>query len=318
MENNKCKFSPEDYLGVKNIIKKDIVTNNNSKSAFSLTLKSKTLNNELDVGSEKDTLQKPKEFFGSDNNCNTMHAVDNCLNIGQNLLAESSVQLSEMQKENTMQTIKNASTQMQNSDISDSKGNKNISLIKFNSIFKNLQISKVFANKNSKIALMVVILSIILVAFLNLNTGTKTNFTNTSAQNFNSLEYVSSTKYINELEDKLISVLSKVKGAGQVNVMITLETGPELKIATSVDERTNTSTSSSTTTTSVTVIENPIIITQNGQSQPLVLMEIMPKIKGVIVVAQGAGSTKVKLELLEAIQALLDVTSNNIQIYAGI
>ena len=103
-----------------------------------------------------------------------------------------------------------------------------------------------------------------------------------------------------------------------MNVMVTLESGPELKIATQVDERTTSSTNSSGTNTSVTVVEEPIIITQNGEDKPLVLMEILPVIKGVVVVAEGAKDVATRLNILEAVQALLGISNSNIQILIGV
>ena len=70
-------------------------------------------------------------------------------------------------------------------------------------------------------------------------------------------------------------------------------------------------------TENITVVENPIIVTQNGSSKPLILMEILPKVQGVIVVARGAGDVRVRLDLLNAIRALLEVNSENIQIFVG-
>ncbi|MGN1227949.1 MAG: hypothetical protein ACI4TX_04830 [Christensenellales bacterium] len=123
----------------------------------------------------------------------------------------------------------------------------------------------------------------------------------------------SSSTYASELESKLCKVLSNVAGAGNVHVMITLESGAEIIVATSKEERTNTSSSSNSTNQSVTVIETPVIVNK----EPIVLMEILPKIKGVIVVAQGANDVAVRLELLRAVQALIDVDSNQIEIFVG-
>lgn len=132
------------------------------------------------------------------------------------------------------------------------------------------------------------------------------------------VKFTSNLEYCNILEEKLVSVLGSVKGAGNVKVMVTLESGPELKIATQTDERTNTSTNSSGTTTNVTIVEEPIIVNQNGEEQPLVLMEILPVIKGVVVVAEGAKDVAVRLNLLSAIQALLGIDSDSIQILTGV
>lgn len=191
-------------------------------------------------------------------------------------------------------------------------------LSKLNNSLKNIGILKFFSNKNNKVAAMVVVFAILLVLVLNLGSfsaGSKQNKTPPPG----SAEYVSSRLYIENIQLSLEKVLSNIHGAGRVNVMVTLESGPELKIASSIDERTTTTkTGSDSATTNVNVVRNPIIITQNGGSNPLVLMEIMPVIKGVIVVAQGANNTKVKLQLLQAVQSLLKVDNNSIQIYAGI
>lgn len=128
------------------------------------------------------------------------------------------------------------------------------------------------------------------------------------------VDYTSSKEYVTDLEQKLTSLIGSIKGAGQTKVMVTIESGPEIKVANTVEEKTTT-TSSGTT---VTVVTNPIIIEQNGEQIPLILMEVVPKVKGVIVVSEGASNAKVKLDIYTAIKALLDIPSGNIEIFSGI
>jgi len=45
------------------------------------------------------------------------------------------------------------------------------------------------------------------------------------------------------------------------------------------------------------------------------LTEILPKVKGVIVIAQGANDIRVKLDILKAVQALLGVSSSQVEIF---
>lgn len=123
----------------------------------------------------------------------------------------------------------------------------------------------------------------------------------------------SSSQYACEIENKLSKVLSNVSGAGKISVMVTLESGSEIIVATSKEERTNTSSGSNNSTKSVTIVETPVIVGK----EPLVLMEKLPQIKGVIVVAQGAKDVSVRLELLRAVQTLIDVDSNKIEIFVG-
>ncbi|MDD4110137.1 MAG: hypothetical protein PHS54_01135 [Clostridia bacterium] len=126
-------------------------------------------------------------------------------------------------------------------------------------------------------------------------------------------ESTSTTEYIALLESKLSSVLSQIKSVGNVSVMITLSSGPEYIYATNEEEKTNTNTSGGSTTTSTTTTTEPIIISNDL----VVIKEIMPTVGGVIVVASGAGDTGVKLEILKAIQALLDVPQANIEVLVG-
>lgn len=279
-----------EQINLSNITKNSFL----NKGNVSDNITKKSLNNELDIGQTK---------------------FSDYLKVND---ANSEQELSRIEDNNTAVVIEDIKVDTKPSTTVVKVESGSLTLNKFNDYIKNFSLTKAFSSKGTKFALLVVLLAAVLIMFLNVSNTTQNLNTSSTKKTFNNLEYVSSSAYIDNMEKKLINVLSSIKGAGNVNVMITLENGPELKIATSVDERTNTSTSTSTTTTSVTVVENPIIINQNGTSTPLVLMEIMPKVKGVVVVAEGATNVKTKLELLEAVQSLLNVSSNNIQIFAGI
>ena len=87
--------------------------------------------------------------------------------------------------------------------------------------------------------------------------------------------------YVKDLENRLEKTLSKVKGAGEVSVVITVDSGKETvlaseKVTVTEDGRT-------------TVTESPIMV--NGK--PVVLKENYPEIVGVLIVAQGANSISV-------------------------
>ncbi len=176
---------------------------------------------------------------------------------------------------------------------------------------KDNYFTKFFKIKHVKTAVIVLIFGF--VALLILNSSFGTGLTNkNSASN---LSYMTCLEYCEKLENKLTEVLGEISGVGNVKVMVTAESGPLINVATSTDERTNTTTSGENSTTNSTVVKDPIVISSSGKNSPLVLSEMAPKITGVIVVASGAKDARVKLNLIEAIQALLDVSSSNIQIY---
>ena len=89
------------------------------------------------------------------------------------------------------------------------------------------------------------------------------------------------TGYVNSLEYKLERVLSNIKGASNVSVVITLDLE-----GTDVNEKTQ-----------------------------AVTMSTFPPIKGVVIVARGVDDVAVKLNLIKATQALFEISSGNIEVF---
>ena len=159
--------------------------------------------------------------------------------------------------------------------------------------------------------ILVVILSAVILLVLFGNWGSKDDTVVTQA---------STTDYATILEQRLGNALGNISGAGLVDVMITLDGTSELVLAYTTDNKNN-STENTTSNGSISKTETnnssttPIIINTNGVSSPLVLTEILPKVKGVIVIAEGANDIRVKLDILKAVQALLGVSSSQIEIF---
>ena len=128
----------------------------------------------------------------------------------------------------------------------------------------------------------------------------------TSVATETSSTYVSSAQYALDMESKLKNLVSKIKGAGNVEVMVTLEKSAGVVLASNDQTTTN----SGTTTVSVT----PIMLEQNGQSSPVIIGETLPEIQGVVIVSSGASNTTVRLNILSAVQTLLDLSESQIQI----
>lgn len=118
---------------------------------------------------------------------------------------------------------------------------------------------------------------------------------------------------------QLQETLSAIKGAGHVKVMITYESSGEIVPAISVDKQISTTTDEGEDGKSTTNSENTQneVVTINGSngSEALVLKENSPKIKGVIVVAEGADDIGVRLNLLSAVQTILDIRPDQVNVY---
>lgn len=170
---------------------------------------------------------------------------------------------------------------------------------------------KLFNKRNFKLILLVCIgLVLLLFCFCFDKKDNKTDVVKTNSSN-----YISTMEYSKLLEEKLVNVLSAVDGAGKVSVMLSLDGSPELVYAKDTDE---TLSSNSNGVTSSSTSSSPIIVEVNGTNNALVLTEILPAVKGVIVVSSGAGNVAVKLNLLNAVTTLLNITTDQVTVLKGI
>lgn len=133
------------------------------------------------------------------------------------------------------------------------------------------------------------------------------------------IDQYSNYDYNSDLENRLIRVLQKLKGVGQVDVMITLEDSIE-KIPASNTTRTTESTLENDSEGGVREIKREDTNTQivNSQSSSLItIKEVNPIIKGVIVVAKGADDPLVLETLYQAVKTVLGVNGNRVEIYSS-
>lgn len=167
--------------------------------------------------------------------------------------------------------------------------------------------------KHIGIIICIIFISLLLLIYFS-GTSSKKTDTSSTTTSTGEIAYSSSLDYIKNTEERLEKVLGSLDGVKNINVMITLESGPEIIIATNTEEE---KIFEDGKEKNITVVKTPIIVTENGENKPIILMEILPKINGVIVVADGAEDVKTKLDILTAIQALISISSEKIQVFAG-
>lgn len=141
-------------------------------------------------------------------------------------------------------------------------------------------------------------------------------FTSKKSEN-NTLTTLTTEEYATYLENKLSNVLAQIQGAGKVSVMVTLSCGIEYVYATDTTEETTSQTVSGTTTTKTTKKEEVILVSVSGKSSPIILKENLPKVSGVVIVSSGAKNINVRLELQKAVEALLEVQPEDVEILIG-
>lgn len=176
---------------------------------------------------------------------------------------------------------------------------------------RKFNFAKLFTGKNLKLVILIIIFLVAIILYLKMSKSSKTSSNSTSS---NVSTYQTTLEYSKVLESKLEEVLSQIEGAGNVKVMITLDGSPELVYALDSNEKTSSTQNGSTTTSS----SSPIILDNKSGSSPLILTEKLPKVKGVIVVSTGAKDIGIKLDILNSVSTLLDISTDKINVLKGI
>ena len=121
-------------------------------------------------------------------------------------------------------------------------------------------------------------------------------------------------------EYRLKQILSSIKGAGKVDVMISYKTGKELipamnTIETNIETEEKDSNGGIRKVSQTDINSQPVSMTTPEGSQPLITTEVHPEVLGVIVIAEGAEDIHVRMELQKAVQTVLGVSANKVEIF---
>lgn len=108
-------------------------------------------------------------------------------------------------------------------------------------------------------------------------------------------------------EEKLERTLSQIEGAGETQVVLTLDGGSRQVLARD-QERDGEGGGSNTV---VTVGKG------SGQQEVVPLQTVAPEFRGALVVCPGGGNAPVRLKLIEAVSALTGLGSDRISVCAG-
>jgi len=116
-----------------------------------------------------------------------------------------------------------------------------------------------------------------------------------------------------ELQKQLEEILSQISGVGEVKVLLTYSESSSISPLYNESTSSSTSTDSSGTTTE-TKTESKDIFTDSS-NEAVIEKRIMPKLEGAIIIAQGAGNTQVKADIVSAVEAATGLLSHKIQVF---
>lgn len=166
---------------------------------------------------------------------------------------------------------------------------------------------------------IVIICTIALIAWDTFFPSQRENITKVNVEKEGvSKNVTSKNEYQDTAEGQLKNILGQIKGVGEVEVMITYETSTEIVPASNLTKSNQLmeekDAQGGTRTTTQEDSSQNVVIT-NDNNELVVIKEIEPQIRGVVVVAQGAGDIKVKTELIEAVRTIFQIPAYKVMVY---
>ena len=118
------------------------------------------------------------------------------------------------------------------------------------------------------------------------------------------------------METQLEQILQKISGVVTVKVLITYEDRGRIIVEkdSSVSEELVQEADSNGGTRTTTTTRREEETVYHASDSPYVIRELLPTIKGVLVVAQGAGNESIKTKIRETIEALFGLETHKISI----
>ncbi len=174
--------------------------------------------------------------------------------------------------------------------------------------------------KNIEIYIAVLIIAIIVSLYTSSMEKPSSRAEEKGGTELQGVQWVHQEAQQDQLEVKLQKKLSSIKGAGKVEVMITYSSSKEMVPAVNITES-QTTTEEQDSGGGVRKVSqkdvNSQTVTMNdaGGTKPLVVKEVEPEIKGVIVIAEGARDIRIKMDLMRAVQTALGVSAQQVEVF---
>ncbi len=196
---------------------------------------------------------------------------------------------------------------------------------------KAMMVKKTEGNPKKTIENLVVFVIILVVTIVAINMIWKEDKQNPSEQDDTKVlaqknqtiqEKESQVVEQNELEQKLEAILSKIEGAGNVEVLITYSQSSELVPVYNESSTVSTTEESDQQGGTRKIEENTtqkeVIYEENSGQKELVTQKVInPKVEGAIILAEGAEDSTVKTNIVQAVEAVTGIATHKIQVFTS-
>ena len=167
-------------------------------------------------------------------------------------------------------------------------------------------VSIIKSERGRKIIIAAGITGIILIALSNLLPKSKSQPTAAAVQTLTAAEFIAQT------EQRLSEIISGIDGAGSCRVMVTLENGVEYVYASQQKINSDHQQESDRVSQRDGSESNVILVdTANGR-QGLIVTELQPTVRGVVVVCEGGDNAEVRQRVTDTVKTALNITARRV------
>ena len=190
------------------------------------------------------------------------------------------------------------------------------------------EMNNILSNKKFKDAVVVVLILAFLLIIVSFFTDTKKNVeiktdgkltTEETNGGINEID-VKNQKYEEKQKSELENILKKMAGVGEVEVIMHFKSG-EVKVP-AVDNNNQVAVTEETDSNGGTRVSNQetdgskvVMKSENGDNEPVILQTNNPSITGIVIVAEGAQSSKIKYDIQMAVSSLYDISLDKVNVY---
>lgn len=151
----------------------------------------------------------------------------------------------------------------------------------------------------SKTDYLILILLGVLVMIIAIPTGKKQEEASGEVQE-EKMQTTTQESYKDTLEEQLTKLIEQMDGAGKTSVMLTMAdegyTYVDKNLVTDEDKKE----------------ETTVVYDAGEYEEPYVICQEKPKVKGAVIVAEGAGSPQVVTEIKDAVMSLFDIEAHKV------
>lgn len=129
-------------------------------------------------------------------------------------------------------------------------------------------------------------------------------------------EVMSADAFVRQTEERLTAIVGSIEGAGKCRVLVTLENGVEYVYAT--EQRVNSDRQEDTDAGSKRLTERDdsersvIVVETDGGRQGLLVTELQPTVRGVVVVCEGGDREDVRARVTEAVTVAMELSAKRV------